>query len=140
MLPGCFLERRLEVFAAERLLLLAVIFDVFPEFVGCEFVLCGPFLLVLDWFISDLLVPERTDTTVPTAVPTFCATSVKTPGSAAFDSLFESPLSFIGIRYPPQLRNFDASSANEVAISPSWRQIDVFNPEMTAQFNQKTLA
>ena len=101
-LPGFFLERCLGVLTAEGLLLLAVIFVVLCAFVGCEFVLCGPFLPVLDLAVPALIVPETADTTVPTAVPTFWATSVKTPGSVAVDSLPVSLRSFVFIRYPPQ--------------------------------------
>ena len=102
-LPGFFLERCLGVLAA-------VILVVLCAFVGCEFVLCGAFLPV-----PALLVPERADTTVPTAVPTFWATSVKTPGSAALDSLLVSLRLFVLIRYPPQTEQFDAPSVCQVA-------------------------
>lgn len=124
-LPG-FLERCcLGVFAAKRVLLLAVLFFLPAESAFCKFVACEPFLLLPDWFVSELVVPERTDTTVPTAVPTFCATSVKTLGSAVLDLLFEPPLAFVGIRCPPQFRNFDASSMSQVAYPGcSKRQID----------------
>lgn len=89
-LPGFFLERCLGVLAAVILVVL------------CEFVLCGLFLPVLDLPVPALLVPERADTTVPTAVPTFWATSVKTPGSVAVDSLLLALRPFVLIRYPPQ--------------------------------------
>jgi hypothetical protein len=92
-LPACFLERCLGAFAAESLLAI-VFFFLLEEFADREFAGFGRFLMVTDWRVLDLVVPERTDTTVPTAVPSLCATSVKTLGSARLESL----LSLVGTR------------------------------------------
>ena len=115
-LLGFFLERCLEVLVDDGLLLFPLIFAVFSAFVGCEFVPCGLFLPVPGFPVPALIVPETADTTVPTAVPTFWATSVKTPGSAGVDSLVVSLRPFVFIRYLRKLSNFDASFACQVAM------------------------
>jgi hypothetical protein len=91
-LPGWVLVRRRDVLA-ERLLLLVVSLFVFFE--------TGP------------PTRESADTTVPTAVPTFCATSVKTPPSTDVNLPFDRLPCFI--RNPPQLGHFDATSLTQVA-------------------------
>ena len=70
-LPGWVLVRRREVLP-DRLLLLAVSLFVF--------------------FDSGPPTRESADTTVPTAVPTFCATSVKTPPSTDVNLPFEASI------------------------------------------------
>ncbi len=123
VLAGCFLERCLEGFAAPGLLFLGAMSVILVELFCRDFVPFLSFLLAPDLLVSDLLLPDTSDTTVPTAVPTFFATAVKASGSALMESFFESL--WLVIRYPSQVGSLDASSVNQVATKGSGRQFEV---------------